>query len=195
MRAQSTTDRQKYMNMRTELFNRAIKQDTIARQILTATSSSKIEQLASKKEILASSPQVVPVTRVISVKYSIPQEKIQSVTSTVIQNISQNTTAVNNISQQTQLPHQQVQTILKSYTQNISQPISNIVTNISNQTNVSKEKVKEVLQKTNNMIQTSKIVSKTAQKEQMLTQHIEQIIEALPATLSDTTPITKVVAL
>jgi hypothetical protein len=195
MRAQSTTERQKYMNLRTELFNRAIKQDTVARQILTATSTSKIEQITSKKQILESTPQVVPVTHVVSVKYSIPQEKIQSVTSTVIQNISQNTTAVNNISQQTQLPQQQVQTILKSYTQNISQPISNIVTNIATQTNVSKEKVKEVLQKTNSMIQNSKIVTKTAQKEQIQTQHVEQIIEALPATLSDSTPMTKVIAL
>lgn len=195
MKAQSTTDRQKYMNLRTELFNRAIKEDAIARQILTATSTSKIEQMTAKKTILASTPQTIPVTRVVSIKYSIPQEKIQSVTSTVIQNISQNNTAVTNIAQQTQLPQQQVQTILKSYTQNISQPISSIVNNIATQTNVSKEKVKEVLQKANTVIQNSKIVTKMAQVEKVETRNIEQIIEALPATLSDSTPITKVISL
>ena len=127
MKAESSQDRQKFMNLRTELFNRSIKEDKIARSILNATSTSRIEQLQSRKEILQSTPQSVPVTHIVSVKVAMPSERVQSITSNVVNTVANNNSVVNNIAAQTQLAQKQVQTILNSYTQNISQPFNNVV--------------------------------------------------------------------
>lgn len=195
MQAESSQDRQKFMNLRTELFNRSIKEDKIARNILNATSTSRIEQLQSRKEMLQSTPQSVPVTHIVSVKVSMPSERVQSITSNVVNTVANNNAVVNNIAAQTQLPQKQVQTILTSYTQNISQPFNNVVNNIAAQTNVSKEKVKEVLTQTNNYVKSAQVMSKVAEKVQVDNTNVEKIVESLPATLTEKAPITKVISL
>ena len=195
MKAESSQDRQKFMNLRTELFNRSIKEDKIARSILNATSTSRIEQLQSRKEILQSTPQSVPVTHIVSVKVAMPSERVQSITSNVVNTVANNNSVVNNIAAQTQLAQKQVQTILNSYTQNISQPFNNVVNNIATQTNVSKDKVKEVLTQTNNYVKSAQVMSKVAEKVQVDNTNVEKIVESLPATLTEKEPITKVISL
>lgn len=55
--AQSGKDRQQFMNLRTELFNRAVKQDSIARQMLSSTSTSQYERDRLRSEITQSAAQ------------------------------------------------------------------------------------------------------------------------------------------
>ena len=108
VKAETPAERQKYMNIRTELFSRAIKEDKIARAILSSTSTSQIEQIRKKEEILKSTPQQQPAIDVISKNTSMEKNKVTSVTSTYMNTVANNSSMVNTISQRTQLPAQQV---------------------------------------------------------------------------------------
>ncbi len=66
--AETATERQKYMNIRTELFNRAVKDDVVAKQVLTSISSSHVEQVAKRQEMLKTISQMVPVTKLEQIK-------------------------------------------------------------------------------------------------------------------------------
>lgn len=75
IQAETITDRQKYMNLRTELYNRSLKNDTIAKGILSSISTSHIEQTERRKEILQSIKQVVPTIKLVTVTVPVPGEK------------------------------------------------------------------------------------------------------------------------
>jgi hypothetical protein len=120
-KAQTPQERQKYMNIRTELFNRAIKEDKTAQQILSSISTSPIERIQKREEIIKTLPQSIPVTHIVSIKVKMPQEKISSINNSVLSSVSSNTTAVNSISQQTNTSVSQVQQVLSSFKQSISQ--------------------------------------------------------------------------
>src|SRR3990167_7572095 len=57
MKAETPTERQKYMNIRSELFSRAVKEDKTAKQVLSSLSSSKVEQLQKREELIKSISQ------------------------------------------------------------------------------------------------------------------------------------------
>ncbi len=73
--AQTMSDRQRYMNIRTELYNRSLKDDRIAKNILSSISTSPVEQTQRRKEILQSIQNVVPTTKLVTIKVPVPGEK------------------------------------------------------------------------------------------------------------------------
>lgn len=75
IKAETITDRQKYMNLRTELYSRSLKNDQIAKSILSSISTSPVEQAQHRKAILESIQHVVPTTKLVTVKVPVPGEK------------------------------------------------------------------------------------------------------------------------
>lgn len=75
IQAETITDRQKYMNLRTELYNRTLKNDVIAKGILSSISTSRVEQTERRKELLQSMQQVTPMIKLVTVKVAVPGEK------------------------------------------------------------------------------------------------------------------------
>ena len=145
MKAETPTERQKYMNIRSELFNRAIKEDKTAKQVLSSLSTSRIEQFQKREELIKSISQPVPVTHIVSVKVKIPQDKVQSTTSSFFNTVSQNSQFVTNIAQNTKLQTTQVKSVLNSLAQNINQPTTTISSAVSQQTGVEKQQVNTIL--------------------------------------------------
>jgi len=184
MKAETPTERQKFMNIRSELFSRAVKEDKSAKQILSSLSTSKVEQIQKREEFIKTMPQQIPMTHVVSVKVKIPTAKIQSVTSSFVQSVSQNSSMVQSISQSTQIPQTQIKSVLNSFSQNISQPTNKIVQNISSQTGIAKEKVSSIIQNTTNVIRQSQLIDKIAVKEQVTVDKVEKIISSIPSTIS-----------
>jgi len=144
-KAETPNERQKFMNIRTELFNRVVKEDKTASQILTSISSSKVEQMQKREEIIKSIPHAVPTTNLVSYKVSLPQEKISSVNTNISKSLSTNTNFINNVSQTTNTPTTQVQTVLQSFSKNISGPPIQITNNIAKETGIAKTEVKKLL--------------------------------------------------
>lgn len=177
IQAETPTERQKFMSIRTELFNRAVKNDVVAKQILSTISSSRTEQMQRRTEILSTIPQTVPVTHVVSVKVNVPHEKVQSVTSSFANAASSNTNVVNQIAQKTQLQSAQVQAVLKSFKQNINQPAPGIIKSITESSGIKKEQVAAVVQTlTETAKQNKDMVKAVAEQEGVNQQQVEQIV-------------------
>ncbi len=171
--AETQTDRQKYMNIRTELFSRSIKEDHVAQRILSSISTSKMEQLQRREELLKTVPKMIPVTHVVSIKVKLPQEKVQSVTAS----LSSNPEVVQAVAMKTQLQQTQVQTVLSSLAQQVSQPSANVVQKITEQSGLSKDKVKTVLQTFSDTVKSDKKLEQSvADKEQLDVKKVEDII-------------------
>lgn len=178
-KAETPTERQKFMNIRTELFNRTVKQDQAARQILSSISSSQLEQNTRKQELLKTVPQVVAVTQVVSYKTNIAQDKVTSVGNSFIASVSSNNTMLNSISKTTSVTAPQVQTILTSYKGQSTQAPSQIIANIAKETGVEKAKVATVIKAVAKAAVADKdTIKQIAAKENLKEEQVKDIISA-----------------
>jgi len=174
MNAETPTDRQRYLHLRTELTNRAIKQDQIAQRIVSTISTSKIEQIAQKQNLVKTLPQAIPVTQVLSFKTNLSAPKIQSITN----NFASNSNLHQIISQKTNISQDSVQKTLSSFSQNINQHPLAVVQKVSEETKLPKEQVKTILKVFKETIKEKPhLVEEVAKKEQVAKEKVQEIIE------------------
>lgn len=177
MKASTPNERQKFMNLRTELFSRAVKEDQAARQILSSISSSKVEQMQRRQQLVKTIPTMTPVSHIVSIKVKMPQEKVASITSSLVNIVSTNPQLINSLAQTVNLQTQQVQSILHLLVQSINQPTINLTEEISKQTNLDKEKVGAVLKTVAQAMKTNKqLVEEVAKKEAVDKDALENFI-------------------
>jgi hypothetical protein len=178
-RAETTNERQRFMNIRSELFNRAVKQDRIAHQILTATSTSKTEQLQKRQEILKSTPQLIPVTNIVSIKYNVSQQKLSSLNASLTNLIAGNSVLVAAIAQTAQLPVVKVQTILSLFQKYVTAPPTQLLDSIVKEADLTKSQVASVFAEVSKMLTTNKeVVKDIAQKENIKEEEIVRLVSA-----------------
>jgi len=176
-KATTPNERQKYMNIKTELFSRSTKKDTIAKQILKATSSSKIEQSQSKQEFVKQTANLQPITQVISYKFKIPRQKVQSITSSITNSIVNNNNLMNTFSQQTKTEKEKVKDVLTSIPQKVDQPIQQIIPQIVKKTGLEKEKVAQTIKYVSKVAKADKeLIKDVALKENIKETDVEKIV-------------------
>ncbi len=196
-KAETPTERQKFMNIRTELFNRTVKEDRVAKQILSSISTSHIEQNSRRQEILKTVPQTAPVTQVISYRANMSQEKVSSFNNSFVSSVVSNSNIMNTVAKNTNVAAPQVQTVLTSYKQNISAPQINtvsayspaaqkqqtapspaqVITNISKETGIEKAKVVTVIKEVSKVaVADAKTVKEIAAKENLKEDQVKKII-------------------
>lgn len=197
-RAETPTERQKYMNIRSELFSRAIKEDKSAKQILSSISTSRIEQVQKREEIIKSISQV-PVAKVTSlkVKIDVPQDKVQSVSTSVFNTVSQNNQVVNNIAQKTNLQTSQVKNVLTtlSNVSNIAgskttitqENKSKIINSVAQQTGIRKEIVTSIVNTVSQNVSTSinKITERVSQQTGVEKNKVTTILNTISQTTKE----------
>ena len=177
IKAETPTERQKFMNIRSELFSRAIKEDKTAKQILSSLSTSRVEQTQKREEMLKYMPERVPVTHIVSLKVKVPRERVTSITNSYITAISAYEPAVKSFSEKVVLQPVQVRSILSSLDRNLNQPSGEVVQNIVKETGVDKKKVLAVIQEFLQTVKTKKDTTKSiADKEKMKEEDIEKIM-------------------
>ncbi len=176
-RAETPTERQKYMNIRTELFNRAIKDDKDARQLLSATSNSTAERIQKRNEIIKTTPLATPIMDVVSNRVQLSKDKVSSINNSLVGSISDNNDVVNTIAEATKVPAPKVHAILSSFRGQTSQLSSNTIDNISKDTGIEKPKVTDVIQYISNVVRKNKdLVKKVAQQEGINESQLEQMV-------------------
>ena len=180
VKAETPTERQQYMNIRTELFSRASKDDKLARGIISSTSTSFVEKEQSRAEILKNTPQAIPMSQVVSSSTQMSQEKVQSITNNIINSVVNNNSALSNIAQSSNVSQEQVKSILNSYSQNLAQPTNQVMNNIAQATNTSKEQVSEVIKQAMNVSEQSNVVSQIATQEKISNETVQKILQTLP---------------
>lgn len=174
-KATTPAERQKFMNIRTELFNRTIKEDKVARQILSSISSSPSESAARKEELLRTVPRTTPPT---TYKVNVSTDKVTSMNTTLVNTVTSNTSVLAQIAQTTQAPSQQIQTVLNSYKTNIAHAPAEILTNITKETGIASDTVKSIIKAIATSIKKNKeVVKKVAEKEQMKEEDVQRVIE------------------
>lgn len=187
-KAETPTEKQKYMNIRTELFSRAVKQDRVAKQILSSISTSRVEQIQRREELIKTVPQTTPTANIVSVKVNLPLQKVSSVGGSFVSSVSANNSFVSSVSQFNQSPQAQVQTILNSLKTNINQTPTKIVQSIVKETGIVKERVVEVIKTISNVTKNDKdvieymstnnnFINSLSQTTQLPADQIKQVIE------------------
>ena len=175
-KASTPAERQKFMNIRTELFNRTIKEDKVARQILSSISSSRTETNARKEELLRTVPKSAP--QATAYKVNIANDKVSSMNTTLVNTISSNSSALQTIAQTSQAPVQQIQSVLSSYKTNIAKAPGEIVASITKETGIATETVKSIIKAISVTIKSNKEVVKiVADKEKMKEEDVTQVIQ------------------
>ena len=186
LKAETSTDRQKYMNIRSELFNRAVKEEKLAKQILSSLSSSRIEQVQKREELIKSISEPVPITRIISIKVKIPHEKVTQVTSQFIHALTDNNSMMSAVSQTSNVSQESVKTILTSYVNNVSKPTSQIINNLSKQTNLTKQQISNVIQNTSDLVNQGNILTQIAKQASTSVENIETMVQNISQVFGQT---------
>lgn len=143
--AQTATDKQKYMNIRVELSNRAVKSDPLAGRIVSSVFAPPLQQIKSRSVIINTLPKTVPVTQVVSVKVKLPTIKVQQVSSTVANFISSDPRIISNLAQKTQVEEAKIKQIINLLHESMNQSPQEIAKKITKETNLDKEKINLVI--------------------------------------------------
>lgn len=182
-KAQTASEKQKFMTIRTEIFNRATKGDSTARSAVSAMSvSDKVRQRA---QLLATVPRMIPVVQTIAVKFRLPQEKTRAIVSRMMQTVARDVQILTTISQHTGVSQDKTIQVLQaaSRTDVLQKPSEELLTQVATETGVQKEQVKAVITQTAIAVkQKTDVAQKVAQEEQVEQQVVEQVVAAsLPA--------------
>jgi len=174
MSAETPTEKQRYLHLRTELASRAVKQDQIAQKIISTISTSRIEQMTQKQQLVRTIPQVVPVTQVLSFKTNLSSPKIQSITN----NLVTNTSFHQALAQKTNISQDVIQRTLTSFSQNISQHPLTLVQKVAEETKVPPEQVKTILKTFKETVKEKpELIEEIAKKESVAPEKVKQVIE------------------
>ncbi len=178
-KASTPAERQKFMNIRTELFNRTIKEDKVARQILSSISSSKTEINARKEELLKTVPRTTPAQpQSAPYKVSISATQASSINTTLVNTVSSNSTVMQQIAQTTQSSVQQVQNVLNSYKTNITKAPSQILSIISKETGIASSTVQSIIKNVGSSISSNKEAIKSiADKEKVKIEDVAHVMK------------------
>lgn len=177
--AATTSERQRYMNLRVELSSRAARADSLAGRIVSSVFAPPLEQARNRAAIITTLPKMVPVTQVVSFKVKLPTEKIQQISSSVANYISGNSILVSNLSKKTGVEEGKTQQIISLFHQSINAPPSAIVQKITTVVKLDKTKVAAVIKEYSAVVKTDlKIAEAVASQENMKPQEVKDVIAA-----------------
>lgn len=200
--ATAGAERSQFMNMRTELFNRAIKQDSMARTLLSSTSASSYERNKVREELLKSINNNVSVktTATISAEQmnqlgrSMSASQKSSAGASSSSTVTLSDSAISSISRSSDMSADKTKEVLQAYAKTNASSMNKAISALSKQLNVSTSQVRSAIeasmshqaQKTNSIMTTylgriansEKMVAKIAEKTRMSNQQIKDILAA-----------------
>ncbi len=167
--AQATTgaERSQFMNLRTELFNRAIKQDSVARTLLSSTSTSSYERNKIREELIKSINSTVTAKSTATISAEQMNELARTMSSTMKSSAMSSASAASNasrssetsmtdrlvtsgaisaVSQATNSAPATTRTILETYSRANTEALNKSIGNLSRQLNMSSEQVRNTIQ-------------------------------------------------
>jgi len=176
--ASTPTERLKYMNIRSELSSRAAKADPIARSLIGSITYSKPQQAAQRESIIRTLPKPVTITNVASVKVKMSGEKLQTVSSSLMNAGSVNTKIVTDIAATTKISAEKVQSALNMLHDNINTPVPDIVPKISGGIKLEKEKVTMIMKEYSKRVSAdTKIIEQIAKEQKVEVSEVKKVAE------------------
>ncbi|MEK7522543.1 MAG: hypothetical protein AAB569_03110, partial [Patescibacteria group bacterium] len=186
IQASTSAERQKYMNIRSELSSRAAKSDFAARQVINVFTATKTEQSHIRQNIITSLPKMVPVTQVVSFKVKISPEKVQQISHAITNTVINNKTTIDTISQKSGVDASRTTQVLNSFKQNINTPATGVVQKISDDTKIEKAKVTSVIKEFSVQLRSDEKISQAAAKDNNLdSDQVKKVIDAQLPVMSE----------
>jgi len=184
--AQTVSDRQKYINIRVELSNRAAKSDSLAGRIVSSVFAPPPQQIKNRLSIINSLPKTNTVSQVVSVRVKLPTEKVQQVSTTAVNYINSNTQIISQLSQKTSSTEDQVKQVLTLLNQLIDKPAQEIVNQISQETKLEKTKVVSIIKEYYSTVKSDvKVIEEIATKINVKPEEVKQVVEAQAPIVSE----------
>lgn len=184
--ATTTSERQRFMNIRVELSNRAVKSDPLAGRIVSSVFAPPLEQVKNRTNIINTLPKMVPVTQVVSVKVKLPSQKVQQVSSSVANYISNNPTLLTEISSKAGVDPNKTQQIIGLFNQSINDPPSAIVQKIATETKLEKTKITSVIREYSIAVKSeAKIAEAVATEQNLKPQEVKEVVAAQAPMISE----------
>ncbi len=179
----TTSDRQRYMNIRTELTNRAIKADLVAQKIVSSIFTPLRENIKNTSQIISTLPKMVDTHQIVSYKVKLSTNKVQQITNTVNNLSSSNSSVVQSIASKTNLNPQIIQKTISLFNQLVNNtPPTILIKNVNNNLiledkTINETKIKEILKEYLLLIKlTPSLVEEVAKKENVEKEKIEDVI-------------------
>lgn len=179
--ADTPTEKQIFMNLKNELYNRSVKNDLTAKQILMSVSNSRLDQIQRNQELLKTMPLPKTINYIVSYRAKVNPEKVTSANNYFVDSIIKSTDVVNELSQTANISPAQTQSLFTSLKANIDKPATEVVENVAKAANIDKDKVEQTLKlvyeslKTNpKLIQT---IKDTAVNENLQEQQLKDLLE------------------
>jgi len=186
IQASTSAERQKYMNIRSELSSRAAKSDYSAKQIINVFTTSKIQQSQVRQNIITTLPKMAPVSQIVSIKVKIPRAKVQEISGAIANTIINNKNTMMSISQKSGIDPIRTAQVLNSLHKNIDTPATEVAKKISDDTKIEKFKVTSVIKEFSNQITSDEKINETVAKENNLdSAQIKKVIEAQHLVISE----------
>ena len=186
IQASTSVERQKYMNIRSELSTRATKSDLTAKRLVNVFTSSKSEQSNIRQDMIASIPKMVPVTQLVSFKVKISPEKAQQISRAITNTVINNKTIIDTISQKSGVVPEKTTQVLNSFHQNINTPATEVVQKISDDTKIEKAKVTSVIKEFSVQLRSDEKISQAVAKDNNLdSDQVKKVIEAQHLVISE----------
>ena len=177
--ATTASERQRYMNIRVELSNRAVKADPLAGRIVSSVFAPPLERVKNRSAIITTLPKMVPVTQVVSVKVKLPREKIQQVSSSVANYVSGNAGLISDLSKKTGVEEGKIQEIISVFHQSLAESPNTIVQKISTEVKLDKTKVVAVIKEYSVIVKTDmKIAESVASEQSLKPQEVKDVVAA-----------------
>ncbi|MBI3620426.1 hypothetical protein HY214_04785 [Candidatus Roizmanbacteria bacterium] len=176
--AATPTERQKFMNLRTELLNRAVKEDQVARHILSSISTSPAEEMLRNQRLAKTLPKEVPLTHIVSYQFKIPPEKVSSITSSLVQNTLKDSRLIASISQAAGASASDAQSTLSALSSRLQAPVRTLATSVAESTGVNKQTVSRVIKALSEIVPAEKdIISKISTEQNVSENDIQNVIQ------------------
>ncbi len=183
--AATASDRQKYMNIRYELSNRAAKADPLASRIVTSIFSSTQQQSKIKDTILNTLPKTV-IKQVVSYQVKLPEEKVKSVSNTLANYLSKNNQLVLQVSQKTNVDGEKVKQTINLVHQSLDATPIQAVEKIAQEVKLDKEKVAQVVKEYALAIKSDENLTKeVAEKENIKPEEVKNLIDTQTPLITD----------
>ena len=177
MNAETPAQRQTFMTVRTELFNRALKDDKIAQKTLASVSNSVLEQKQQRVEIANSIKNTTnqlanqPVERAISMRIQVPESTLKSINNSIKEKVSQSESIIKTVTEKTNVAQPVVQQIFQTWNTNLNETPTNIVNNVTKNSTVNSQLNQTIAGDT-------QTVNNISQSTSMSQQQVQQILQS-----------------
>ncbi len=152
-KADTPTERQRLMSIKSEVQSRAQQGDKVAARLAAVTAKSSIHERVAREQILASMPQVMVPTSVATsspIRVALPQSKIQTVVHSALSSISVNQQFAQQVATRAGVPAQQTAHVLQTMTRlaGIDTSTDTAISQTAQEVGLEESKVKSIVAET-----------------------------------------------